>query len=545
VLKPRPEPDETDHGFDAEDEFTSTSANPWADDPVEEPAAVALHRQALARAEGEDFQASEPDQFSEPFDDAPIPPIVNPYRTQAEHEDDEDDGWSSEPAGALAYPAEEPLLSPAQESESAPGYAEPAFETAKPAAPAVELPGAHESALGDAAVPRISIHIFCEQPETAEAAEAAAGDRRMSRATTGVFKGGLAAAVEQYQNQPTPSLVIVESRDHGPVLIQLLDRLAEVCDPGTKVVVIGGHNDIALYRELMRRGVSEYLVPPIQTLQLIRAVTTLYSDPSAPFVGRQIAFCGARGGVGSSTIAHNLAFTLSERMMTNTVIVDFDLPFGTAGLDFNQDPLQGVADALSQPDRLDPVLLDRMMARCTERLSLFAAPATLDDDYEISAEAFEEVAGKIRTTAPYIVLDLPHLWSNWMRKVLLTADDVVITASPDLASLRNAKNIVDLMRQTRANDAPPWLVLNQVGLPGRPEIPIKDFCDALGLEPTLVMPFDAKLFGQAANNGQMIEELGDRSKAAIGLQQLAQVLARREPPPAPKKSMIAGLFKRK
>ena len=132
-----------------------------------------------------------------------------------------------------------------------------------------------------------------------------------------------------------------------------------------------------------------------------------------------------------------------------------------------------------------------------------------------------------------------------MRKSLLTADDVVITATPDLACLRNAKNIVDLMRQTRPNDAPPWLVLNQVGLPGRPEIPTKDFAEALGLEPALIMPFDAKLFGNAANNGQMIEEVNDRSKAAIGLQQLAQILARREPPPVPKKSLFAGLFKQK
>lgn len=416
---------------------------------------------------------------------------------------------------------------------------------ASPVNPVGEMIAGVEAALGDGSVPRITIHIYCERPETCATAEEATRDRRMGRASTVVRMGGLAAAVEVYQNQPTPSLVIVESQDHGAALIDLLDRLAEVCDPGTKVVVIGSHNDIALYRELMRRGVSEYLVPPLQTLQLIRAITTLYADPSAPFVGRQMAFCGARGGVGSSTVAHNLAYTLSERMQTNTVIVDFDLPFGTAGLDFNQDPLQGVVDALSQPDRLDPVLLDRMMVRCTERLSLFAAPATLDDDYDISADAFEEVASKIRTTAPYVVLDLPHLWSGWMRRVLLTADDVVVTAAPDLASLRNAKNIVDLMRQARPNDAPPWLVMNQVGLPGRPEIPIKDFAEALGLETALCIPFDAKLFGQAANNGQMIEELGGRSKAAEGLQQLAQVLARREAPPALKKSPFAGLFKRK
>src|SRR5206468_3307700 len=99
-------------------------------------------------------------------------------------------------------------------------------------------------------------------------------------------------------------------------------------------------------------------------------------------------------------------------MQTNTVIVDFDLPFGTAGLDFNQDPLQGVANALNQPDRLDPVLMERMMVRCNERLSLFAAPASLDEDYDFTAEAFEEVASKIRSTAPFVVLDLPHLWSG-------------------------------------------------------------------------------------------------------------------------------------
>ena len=394
-------------------------------------------------------------------------------------------------------------------------------------------------------MPRIGIHIFWERTDTAEVAEKCAADRRMSRATTEVRAGGLKAAVAQYQNQPTPALVIVESLDDGPTLLAQLDRLAQVCDAGAKVVVIGSHNDIALYRELMRRGVSEYLVPPLQPLQLIGAITTLYADPASPFVGRQLAFIGARGGVGSSTVAHNLAYLLSETMQTNTVIVDLDLPFGTAGLDFNQDPLQGVADALSQPDRLDPVLLDRMMARCSDRLSLFAAPATLDVDYDISADAFEEVTSKIRATAPYVVLDLPHLWSGWMRRTLLGADDVVITAAPDLASLRNAKNIVDLVRQARPNDSPPLLVLNMVGSPGRPEIPTKDFGEALGLETSIILPFDAKLFGQAANNGQMIEEISPKSKAAEGFQRLALSITRRDPPPAPKKSALAGLFKRK
>ncbi len=426
------------------------------------------------------------------------------------------------------------------------------FTSPAPFNPVGALIAGAEAALGEVSVPRIGIHVFAERTDTAEAAQNAAQDRRLSRATTVVRLGGLATALDVYLSEPTPALIIVESAAPGPHLIAELDRLAECCDAGTKVVVIGAANDIGLYRELMRRGVSEYLVAPIQPLQLIGAIGSLFNDPHAPFVGRTIAFIGARGGVGSSTIAHNTAYALSEKMASQTVIVDFDLPFGTAGLDFNQDPLTGVADALSQPERLDPVLLDRMMARCTDNLSLFAAPATLDSDWDVSPEAFEEVAQKIRTTAPFVVLDLPHQWNAWVRRMVIGADEVVVVATPDLASLRNAKNMIDLAKAARPNDAPPRLVLNQVGLPGRPEIPLKDFTNALGITPALVLPFDAKLFGQASNNGQMISEVGAKSKSAEGFNHLAQIVANREvlSLPAPKKaasggeSFLAKLFKR-
>ena len=459
-----------------------------------------------------------------------------------------DDPYVRDPYAAETFPADpfaelEPLAQSASRAQRM-VLDEPDYPYA-PAAPTAATAPAAGSSGAESAVPRIAIHIFCDRPETAAIAEKAAGDRRMSRATTLVRPGGLAGAVEHYQNQPTPSLVVVESQDPAPVLLGLLDQLAEVCDAGTKVIVVGRANDIALYRELMKRGVSEYLVPPMKPLQLIQSITNLYSDPSAPFIGRSIAFVGAKGGVGASTIAHNFGHCLTEFMQTNAVIVDLDLPFGTAGLDFNQDPLQGVADALSQPDRLDPVLLDRMMARCTDRLSLFAAPATLDTDYDIAPEAYEEVASKIRGTAPFIILDLPHVWNGWIRKLLLGGDEVIIVATPDLASLRNAKNMFDLVRQTRPNDQPPRLVLNQVGVPGRPEIPVKDFGEALAVTPSLVVPFDAKLFGQAANNGQMVCELAPKSKVSESLNQFAQLISRREPPPQPKKSLLGGLFKGK
>lgn len=404
----------------------------------------------------------------------------------------------------------------------------------------------------EVSVPRIAIHVFAERQDTLAAAERAGQDRRLSRATTQIRVGGVPAAVETYHHEPTPPLIVVECLKDPQTLLWEVDQLAEVCDAGTKVVVIGATNDILLFRELMRRGVSEYLVAPIQPLQLISAIGGLFADPAQPFVGRSIAFVGARGGSGASSVAHNTAYAMSERIGANTVIVDYDLPFGTAGLDFNQDPLNGVADALSQPDRLDPVLLDRMMVRCTDKLSLFAAPATLDTDWEISPDAFEEVTTQIRATAPFVVLDLPHVWSSWMRRTLISADEVVVVATPDLASLRNAKNMIDLIRQGRPNDAPPRLVLNQVGVPGRPEIPAKEFGNALGVHPSLIIPFDAKTFGAAANNGQMILDAGGKSKAAEAFQTLAQIVSRREIPllagpkaAGGKTSMFSGLFRKK
>jgi len=416
-----------------------------------------------------------------------------------------------------------------------------------PAAASVASAFVSDEDIGIISIPRIAIHFFPDTEETLQACDTAALDRRMTRAQCQVRRGGIFEAIDTYKHEPTPTLIIVESPARGRDLLDQLTQLAEVCDSATKVVVIGAHNDISLYRELMRQGVSEYLVGPIAPLPLIKSIASLFNDPETPFVGRAIAFVGARGGAGSSSVAHNFAYNLSEQMQANTVIVDYDLPFGTAGLDFNQDPPHGVADALNEPERLDAVLLDRMLTKCTERLSLFSAPAALDQDYLAGPEAYEEVSRKVRACAPFIIMDLPHTWTPWVRSNLITADDVIIVATPDLASLRNAKNIIDLLKHARPNDSAPRLVLNQMDMPGRPEIPVKDFVAALGLEPVCQIPFDAKLFGGAANNGQMIAEVQPSGKVADAFNTLTAAVTGRAPANAAKKggsSFLSSLFKK-
>jgi pilus assembly protein CpaE len=378
-----------------------------------------------------------------------------------------------------------------------------------------------------APAPRVSMQAFCESVETAAAVQAAAEDRRMVKAHVKIQMGGATAAAEAYRNSPTPNVILIESESRAHDILDNLDRLAEVCDPGTRVVMIGRINDVGFYRELTKRGVSDYLIAPVQTLDVVRAICGLFSQADTKPVGRIIAVVGAKGGVGASTIAHNIGFAIAGDLALDSVVTDLDLPFGTAGLDFNQDPPQGIADAVFSPDRVDINFVDRLMSKCTDHLSLLAAPATLDRVYDFDAEAFDGVLDALRANIPCVVLDVPHQWSAWTKRVLVSADDILVVASPDLANLRNAKNMSDMLKAARPNDHRPYYCLNQVGIPKKPEISTNDFAKALEDDPVVVIPFEPQLFGTAANNGQMIAEVSSSHKTAEMIGQLAQVLTGR------------------
>ncbi len=289
----------------------------------------------------------------------------------------------------------------------------------------------------------------------------------------------------------------------------------------------------------MARGVSDYLVAPFSVLDLVRTISHLYSNVAASPVGRIIAVTGTKGGCGASTVAHNLAWSISREMQLATVIVDLDLAFGTAGLDFNQDPPQSIAEAVFAPDRLDTNLIDRLLSKCTDNLSLLAAPATLERPYDFAETAFDGVFDVLRTTMPFIVLDVPHQWTGWTRRAMIGADEVVVVAGPDLANLRNTKNIVDVLRTTRPHDHPPKLVMNGIGMVRRPEITVPDFVKAVELTPVATIPFDARVFGVAANNGQMIGEVDSGAKIAELFVELARVVSGRAELRKPKRSLLA------
>lgn len=454
--------------------------------------------------------------------------------------------FSFEPERPAPAAKEPPLSAPAKPQRAATAVAIPKSQAIAVADDSsFDVAEFDESEEDHRPVPRISIHAFCETPDTTALLEKAAVDRRLAKTHLTVHMGGLAKAVDHFQTAATPNLIIVETLDGGAGLFAQLGELAEVCDPSTKVILIGRANDIGLYRELMRQGISDYIVRPRSPLQIIKSIATLYVDPSAPPIGRTIAFVGARGGAGSSTLAHNVAWCAAEEMQSDTVILDLDLPFGTASLDFEQDPTSGLVEALASPERLDDVLLDRLLQKHTERLSLFTAPNLLDRDYDIDDQAFETVIDVVRGAAPTIIVDVPHIWTGWSKRLLQTADQIVITATADLAAFRNTKNLVDIISGARPNDSPPLLVINQFDQKVSSVQPAQ-YAEHVGLKPSVVFTWEPQLFHTAATNASPILTVGAKTKTAQNLRELTSlILGRTQTASKKSKFSFAGLLKKK
>lgn len=379
--------------------------------------------------------------------------------------------------------------------------------------------------------------------ETLAAINEAFTDRRLSKSRTEAELGGLKAALSFYTENETPDLILLEVGENPDEVYREIDELAEVCDPDTKVIILGKTNDVGFFRGLARKGVTDYMLTPVTARQVYDVVEGACVDPDAPQLGRTIAFVAARGGAGSSTIAHNTAWAMASNLEDDVVLVDLDITFGTAGLAFNLEMTRGIDSLLAEPERLDEQLLDRFLTRYNDYLKVLVAPANLDAQEGIVTSSLDALLQLVRMKAPYIVMDVPHRWAPWTKQVLVEADETVICCTLDLAGLRDAKNLAERLKAQRGKDSPVRLVLNHVGMSKKTELSPKDFEDAVGETPSLLVPHDPALFGAAANNGQMVGEINARSKVTLGFRELATTLTGRQP--IEKKKGSFSLFKRK
>ena len=253
-------------------------------------------------------------------------------------------------------------------------------------------------------------------------------------------------------------------------------------------MLFGPHNDIDLYKNLLALGITDYFSDSATTEQVLQSIERSFSEVDPASQARVIAFIGAGGGVGSSVTAANTAYNLAQLFNEKVILVDLDLSFGSSSLDFNLSAKQTVSDALAHPDRLDDVLIERFLVPYNDYLSILTAPASLIDQQEVEIASIEKLLQLVRRLANFIVLDLPHAWQPWVQELLLQVDEVVVISYPDLAGIRNTKNILDFLGEGRGVDAPTRLIFNRVGASRKTELGIKDSQGAIDQAPLLSIP---------------------------------------------------------
>jgi pilus assembly protein CpaE len=350
----------------------------------------------------------------------------------------------------------------------------------------------------------------------------------LSLADAMVRRGGIARAIQHLGVERSPESLIVDISGAELPTSRMHD-LADVCEPGVTVIAVGNRNDVGLYRDLVQAGVSEYIVKPVTPQLLAKALSPKHlageAGPISRKLGKLVAVVGARGGVGTTTLAVNLACHLADRQNRRIALVDLDLQNGDCALTLNLKPTPGLREALSNPLRIDRVFLERTMVVHGERLFVLSSEEPLRDEVDFTAEAVDRLIGALRTRFHYVIADVPRIPAAPYRRALDMADLRIIVADQTLHSVRDTVRLCAALGAAEAGHDN-LLVINRSGEGGRRAVTLKEMATVIGVRPEVVIPFRPKLFTAADQPRFMATH---RGKFTEGVAALAVAVSGRTP----------------
>ena len=333
-----------------------------------------------------------------------------------------------------------------------------------------------------------------------------------------IMRGGIAKAIEYLGSQRSPNTLIVDISGVDLAVSQIR-ALEEVCEPGVVVIAIGTRNEIGLYRDLLQAGVSEYIVKPLNTQLLSRALSARPAAGAASPIhlklGTMVAVIGARGGVGTTTLAVNLAWHLANRQSRRVALVDLDLQNGDCALALNIKPTSGLREALVNPARIDNTLLERVMTPVENRLFVLSSEEPLRDNLRLTPEAVEILLTTLRDQFHYVILDVPRTPEPSYQRALDLADFRIIVCDQTLRAVRDTVRLRSALGEVDGNRRN-LLVVNRHGEGGRLAVTLQEMRKVLDLRPSAVIPFHPTSFVAAVTKSQVAASRRGKFADAIG-----------------------------
>jgi len=360
-----------------------------------------------------------------------------------------------------------------------------------------------------------------------------------------VHEGGVEILPGLIAGSATPAFLLADiSGCADPVAA--LDAVAAQCETATRVVAVGLTNDVSLYRRLISMGVSDYLVKPVSSTVLAEAilaatVTAAPGDiPAAPQrrAARLIAMIGARGGVGVTTLAVSAAWLLAQEQ--RVVLLDLDLHFGSAALSLDLEHGRGLHEILTNPDRIDSLLVGAAMTKVGDRLQILGTELPLEQDLDAGHEGMAALLGEFSGTADCVLVDTPRSFNSLCRQVLAAADVIAIVTDLSLPAMRDTRRLLLLAKAQRSRVQTVVIANRVAGAAG--EVGRADFERGIGDKVDIVIPLDVKGAAAAAERGRPFAEMARNPATLTALRSLAGALG--GAPVATKSSLVNRLLGR-
>jgi pilus assembly protein CpaE len=351
------------------------------------------------------------------------------------------------------------------------------------------------------------------------------------------------------QSQPDVVVVALDA-DHAKAL-QLIAQLAQEC-PGIPILAVSGRGDGQSILQALRSGAKEFLTSPVVLEELLTALqrlqrTRVASDGTAlngtaKAESMVIAVAGARGGVGSTSLAVNVGCTLAQNPAYSVALIDLDLALGDADVALDLMPDYTLADVALNIERLDMTFLRRSLSKHASGLSLLPHPVQMEDAGLIREEHLQRVIGLLRASYTHLILDLSKGFNPTDVTALRMADVILLVTQLELTSLRNTVRILLTLGADPALGDKVKVVLNRVGSDA--DIGIKKAEETIGKPIFWQVPNDARAMIESRNAGVPLLQHAPRSKIQQAVAGLAQALTgKAESAPQPVKKSRFFSFK--
>lgn len=301
--------------------------------------------------------------------------------------------------------------------------------------------------------------------------------------------------------------------------------------PDLPIIALVRDADVALVRSLLRQGVNDVVELPLSVRQLTESVGDILAGMEKKparterKAGQLVAVVKSIGGVGATNVAVNLAATLAEGGRDRACLIDLDVQFGNAATYLGAPGMPSLSELLDGGARVDGDFLRTVAQDVAGGLRFIPAPPEIQPIEAVDDVQLRRILRTARGEFDFVVTDLPANWANWTLAVVAEADIVVLVVGLSIASLRQGKRQLQLLRSQGIDSSKIVVLVNRVEQRLFKSIGLDDAAKALGHPVTLSVNNDYALMSAANNQGVLPAELGKRSKVAKDYARIAQSIA--------------------